>query len=121
MRGEAMSIHHSGVLAAAALALSSMISHAGPCSLDIDRLQDRVDAMIAATAAAGLSARESTAATTHRQPTPSSIAAAEGKLGEGARAERALAAMAQARAADQADDNSACQSALADVQRAIAQ
>ena len=120
MRGEAMSIHHSGVLAATALALSIVTSHAGPCSLEIDRTQERVDAMIAATAAAGPSVRESTAATMHRQPTPNSIATAEEGLGEGARAERALAAIAQARAADRAGDKSGCQRALADVQRAVA-
>jgi hypothetical protein len=115
-----MSIHHSAVLAATALALSIVTSHAGPCSLEIDRMQDRVDAMIAARAAAGPSARESTAATMHRQPTPNSIAAAEEGLGEGARAERALAVIARARAADRAGDKSGCQRALADVQRAIA-
>jgi hypothetical protein len=72
-----MSIRHSGVLAATALALSIVTSHAGPCSLEIDRMQVRVDAMIAATAAAGPSARESSAATMHRQPTPNSIATAK--------------------------------------------
>jgi hypothetical protein len=116
-----MSIRHSGVLAAIALALSIVSSHAGPCTLDIDRMQSRVDAMIAATAAAGPSARESTAATMHRQPTPNSIVSAEEELGEGARAQRALAAMAQAREADRADDETGCQRALAELQRAIAQ
>jgi hypothetical protein len=76
-----MRIHHSAVLSATALALSIVTSHAGPCSLEIDRMQDRVDATIAATAAAGPSAREGTAATMHRQPTPNSIAAAEEGLG----------------------------------------
>ena len=107
------------MLTAAALAASISASHAGPCSPAIDRMQARVDAMIAATAAAGPAGRESDAALIHRQPTPGSIAAAEERLGEGARAQRALAAMAQARAADQAGDNGACERALADVQRAI--
>jgi hypothetical protein len=115
-----MSMRHSGVLAATALALSIVTSHAGPCSLEIDRMQNRVDAMIAATAAVGPSARESTAATMHRQPTPNSIASAEEELGEGARVQRALAAMAQAREADRVDDKTGCQRALADVRRAIA-
>jgi hypothetical protein len=115
-----MSIQHSAALAATALALSIVASHAGPCSIEIDSMQKRIDAMIAATAAAGPSARESSAATMHRQPTPNSIAAAEEGLGEGARAERALAAIAQARAADSADDKIGCQRALADAQRAIA-
>jgi hypothetical protein len=114
-----MGIHHSAALAVAALALSIVTSDAGPCSLEIDRMQARVDSMIAAAASTGPSARESTAATMHRQPTPGSIAAAEGGLGEGARAQRALAAIAQARAADGAGDNTACHRALEDVQSAI--
>jgi len=69
-------------LAAMAIALSTMTSLAGPCLLDIDRMQVRVDAMIAATAATGPFARESTAATMNRQPTPGSIAAAEERLGQ---------------------------------------
>jgi hypothetical protein len=107
------------MLTAAALAASISAGHAGPCSQAIDRMQARVDAMIAATAAAGPTGRESDAALMNRQPTPGSIAAAEERLGEGARAQRALAAMAQARAADQAGDNGACERALADAQRAI--
>ena len=114
-----MNMYHRGGLAMAALLLSIAGSHAGPCSPQIDRMQARVDAMIAATAAAGPTGRESDAALMNRQPTPGSIAAAEERLGEGARAQRALAAMAQARAADQAGDNGACERALADVQRAI--
>jgi len=113
-----MGIHHSAVLAVAALAFSIVTSDAGPFSLEIDRMQARVDSMIAA-AATGPSARQSTSATMHRQPTPGSIAAAEEGLGEGARAQRALAAIAQARAADGAGDNTACHHALEDVQKAI--
>ena len=75
--------------------------------------------MRAAMAAAGPAGRESDAALMHRQPTPGSIAAAEERLGKGARAQRALAAISQARAADQAGDTGACERALADVQRAI--
>ena len=82
-------------------------------------MQARVDAMIAATAAAGPTGRESEAAMIHRQPTPGSVAAAEERLGEGARAERALAALAQARAEDRAGNQSACERALADVQRVL--
>jgi hypothetical protein len=107
------------VVSAATLAVSTGAGHAGPCSDDIDLMQARVDAMIAATAAAGPAGRESSAATMDRQPTPGSIAAAEEKLGEGARAERALAAMGQARAADRAGDQAACERALADVQRML--
>jgi hypothetical protein len=52
-----------------------------PCSRDIDQVQAKIDAMLEAQAVAGGSARESTAATMHRQPTPRSIAAAEAQLG----------------------------------------
>jgi|SRR5271156_3369464 len=114
-----MSIGHLGALAFVALILSSALSYAGPCSIQVDEMQARVDALIAATAANGPAEAESVAATAHHQPTPGSIAAAEEKLGEGARAERALAAMAQARTADEAGDSSACQQALASVKRVL--
>lgn len=114
-----MTIHRLPLMGAVALILSSSAAYAGPCSNEIDRMQARVDAMIEAAAAAGRAGREGAGATMHHQPTPGSIAAAEEKLGEGAQAERALAAMAHARAADRADDKSACERALADVQRAI--
>jgi hypothetical protein len=101
--------------------ISATTAYAGPCSLDIERMQARIDAKMGQRAAAGPAARESTAATTHRQPTPGSIAAAEEKLGEvSAQTAEAIARdMARARAADSAGDNSACERALADVQRAI--
>jgi hypothetical protein len=114
-----MSIARFLALSATVLAASISATYAGPCSQEIDRMQARVDAMIEAVAAAGREARESTAATMHRQPTPGSIAAAEEKLGEGTRAERAVAAMARARAADGAGDKGACERALADAQRAL--
>jgi hypothetical protein len=91
-----MGIYHSGALSAAVLVLSIATSYGGPCSVEIEHMQERVDTMIAATAAAGASARQSTAATMHRQPTPGSIAAAEERLGEGERAVHALTALAQA-------------------------
>ena len=60
-------------------------------------------------------------ASTHVQPTPRSIAAAEEKLGE-VSAETVAAvtqAMLRAHAADSAGDKNACEQALAEVQRAI--
>ena len=114
-----MSISRLLSLSAAALIASMGAAYAGPCTPEIDRMQASVDAMIAAIAAAGPPGRQSSAATLHRQPTPGSIAAAEEKLGEGARAERALAALAQARAADRAGDQNACEQALADARRVL--
>ena len=83
-------------------------------------MQAAIDARLEAKAAAGPAARESTAATMNRQPTPESIAAAEARLGEVShRIEAVAAAMARARDADRVGDKSACEQALADVQRAI--
>jgi hypothetical protein len=114
-----MRIHCLCVPVAAAVTLSVMPSLAGPCSPEIERVQPGVDALITAAAVAGPAGRQSTAAMTHRQPTPNSVAAAEAKLKEGARAERAKAAMEQARTADGAGDTSACVRALADVRREL--
>jgi hypothetical protein len=109
------------VLSFAALAASVSGSYAGPCSQEIDRVQAQVDAKLEAKTAAGPAARESPAALLHRQPTPDSIAAAEGKLGDisSQTVEAIVSAMARAREADHAGDQAACEQALADVQRAI--
>jgi len=116
-----MSLQRFLVACAAALAASMSASYAGPCSHEIDRVQAEIDARLGAKAAAGPAARESTAATMNRQPTPESMAAAEARLGEVSpqKMEAVAAAMARARAADAAGDKSACEQALADAQRAI--
>jgi len=116
-----MSIQQLLVACAAALAASISASYAGPCLHEIDRMQAGIDAKLNAKAAASPSARETTAATTHRQPTPGSIAAAEAGLGEvsSQKVEAVAAAMTRAREADRAGDQSACEQALADVQRAL--
>jgi hypothetical protein len=106
---------------AAALAASASAVHAGPCAPQIDLMQARFDAKLAAAARSGPTARETDAATDHRQPTPDSIAAAESKLGDispGA-VEVIEAGIARARKADIEGDRGACEQALADVQRAI--
>ena len=108
-------------LVAAALALSTLPGFAGPCSQAIDQMQAKINARLEATAGVGRAAPESSAATMHRQPTPGSIAAAEGKLGELSpqTLETIAAAMTRARAADQAGDQSGCEQALADAQRTL--
>ncbi len=110
-------------LGAAALVTSTISSLAGPCSTEIDGMQARLDARLAARGAAGPSATEGLAATTHRQPTPESIATAEERLGEvSTRAVQEITqAMTRARAADDAGDKSACEQALAEVRRALGQ
>ena len=105
------------IIAMAALAPAS--ARVGPCSAEIDRLQAAVDARIDAAAGSGRMARESAAATAHRQPTPGSIAQAEKSLGEGSGDEKALAALTRARQADTAGDANSCEQALAEVRTAL--
>lgn len=118
-----MAIKRLIALCAAATAASISATYAGPCSLEIDSMQTRVDARLEAKAAVGPSAKESTDALTHRQPTPSSIAGAKGRLREmSARTTAAVKqALERARAADGAGDKNACEQALAEVQRLISQ
>jgi hypothetical protein len=113
------------LLASVAVVLVTSIaaSLAGPCSQQIDGVQAKIDAKLEAIAAVGRSARESTAATMHRQPTPESIAAAESNLGDVSpeKVQAAEAFMTRARDADRAGDQSACEQALAEAQRVIFQ
>jgi len=107
------------VIGAIAFIASVPASYAGPCTDDIDKMQARIDATLQAEAA-GPTGRQ-VGASTHVQPTPRSIGAAEEKLGE-VSAETVAAvrqAMLRARAADSAGDKNACGQALAEVQRSI--
>jgi hypothetical protein len=107
------------LVSAAAMVFAVLPSRAGPCTSEIDRLQAEVDAKISATAAVGPTAPQSVDATLSHQPTPGSIAAAEEKLGEGPDMTDAVAALKRAREADNANDKSACDEALADVRRLL--
>lgn len=110
------------VISTSTLLLLILPCIAGPCSENIELVRARIDAKLNALAAAGPTASESTGAKMHRQPTPSSMAEAEIELGEvppnilG----KVKEAMARARTADIAGDKSACEQALADIQRMIA-
>ena len=113
-------IHQTLVLAATALALSTLPGRAGPCAQDIDRAWAQVDAKIHARIAAGRSLPQSTIGLLHHQPTPVSVATAEKTLDQGwVPMEAAVAALARAREADRADDGSTCEQTLAQAQRAI--
>jgi hypothetical protein len=103
------------------IAASMSTVSAGPCSDAIDSMQGRIDAKLEAKAAAGPTAKEGIAAGMSDQPTPRSMAAVEEKLGEISpqTVDAVGQAMARARAADSAGDKSACEQALADVERAI--
>ena len=109
------------LLACWVLAASMSPCYAGPCSHEIDLVPHQLDARLDARAGAGPMARESDAATMSRQPTPESIAAAEAALGDISPEKLATvrAAMTRAREADSAGDKTACDQALADVQREL--
>ncbi|MBO0717222.1 MAG: hypothetical protein J2P55_07810 [Rhizobiales bacterium] len=105
----------------AAVAATASTTYAGPCSDQIDAVQARIDARLEAKAAAGPTAKQGVAAGMSMQPTPRSIESAEEKLGDISPQTVAAVgqAMARARAADSAGDNSGCEQALAEAQRAI--
>jgi len=108
------------VLSAAAVGCSAQPGLANPCSRDIDRAWVQVNAKIQARVGAGRSAPQSTIALLHRQPTPSSMTAAEEALVDvWLPMETAVAALARAREADRANNRIACEGALAEVQRVI--
>ena len=90
------------------------------CSQDIDRAWAQVNTKIHARSAFGRSVPQSTTALLHRQPTQSSVAAAQKTLVDvWLPMEMAVAALSHAREADRANDRIACQDALAEAQRAI--
>ena len=115
-----MNIQRSTLACAAALAASMSAAYASPCSPEVTQIQNLIDARIHVKAGAA-TAPESTAAKTHHQPTPSSVAAAEAQLGQLSPEEFTAvnAAMAQALKADGAGDRSACEQALAEVKRLL--
>jgi hypothetical protein len=97
-------------------------AYAGPCSDDIARVQGQVDKRLEAIAKAGpTGVQDANAAGKHLQPTPGSIAAAEEKLHELSqqKIDAVRQAMDRARAADASGDKSACEQALANVEREL--
>jgi hypothetical protein len=77
-----MRIRWSLVLCVAAVTLSTSPGNAGPCTREIDREWVEVGAKIQARIGAGRSYVQGTVGLLHHQPTPSSVAAAEGKIGD---------------------------------------
>ena len=118
-----MRIQQSLIVCAAALVVSMSICYAGPCSQEIARFRAEIDAKQHLNAAAGSTAPQSTAATTHRQPTQRSIGAAESQLGEVSpeKLQAVRAAVERASEADRAGGQIACGEALADARRAFSQ
>lgn len=116
-----MVARHAIALSATALALCSAPVRAGPCTQQIYDTQVTVDKWLDAIAAAGKSGNQSVAATMHRQPTPSSVAKAEEKVGDISEGDvQALRKdMDDARKADDNGDLAACQQALDDARRIL--
>jgi hypothetical protein len=106
--------------ATAIIVTSSGASYAGPCSEEIDHIQAKIDARLEASAAAGSSAAEGTAATL-QSADAKLYRSAEGKLGElpSDRATAVFAAMGRAREADRVGDRSGCEEALREVQHIL--
>jgi hypothetical protein len=104
-----------------ALAASIVRAAAGPCTSDIEGLEGKINAMLAARAQAGPAERESAGALLHRQPTPKSVGEAERKVDEvsAEKIQSVERAMASARAADAAGDKGACEAAVAAARQAI--
>jgi hypothetical protein len=100
------------------LLLTIAPSHAGPCQDSIDRVQARLDAIIAKRAGQGPWRPESIDALRGHQPTPRSIAAAEG-AGNGSRVQRALDALDRARDADRSGNVALCNAELDRAGRAV--
>jgi hypothetical protein len=67
---------------ATALAALKATAYAGSCADEIVRMEARINAKLGTVARTGPSAAQSREAGMHRQPTPSSIAGAESRLGE---------------------------------------
>jgi hypothetical protein len=108
------------VLSAVAIAISTQPSRGNTCSQDIDRAWAQINTNIQARSGAGRSMPQGTAALLHRQPTQSSVAAAQERLVDVWRPiETAVAALSRAREADRANDRTGCEEALAEVRRRI--
>jgi hypothetical protein len=97
--------------------LTASAAFAGPCTSSIDDLQARVDSAIDRQAGAGPWKVESTEATRSRQPTPKSIAAAEGPAGK--KYQHVLVLLKRARSADRAGNLGRCNAELDKVRSAL--
>jgi hypothetical protein len=99
--------YHSAI---AALLLATSPAHAGPCAQTIASVQAQLDAAIENRVGADGWKPESLNALRGYQPTPSSLAAAEG--GNGRLFAYALDALDRARAADSTGDSTKCDQEL---------
>ena len=95
-------------LATSLTPVASIAAYAGPCGDEVTQFEQKVKRE-SRKPSAGVTARQTTAAQLHRQPTPETV-----KEGE-ARAQLAFdAVLVRARAADSSGDQAACQKALSE-------
>jgi hypothetical protein len=102
----------------AGLTMASTVGvNAGPCTVLVDRTEAEFNAKLDRAATRGPSATESSAALMHRQPTPSSIAEEESKLGDisPATIDAIKSGLARARDADRLGNPAGCERALNDI------
>jgi hypothetical protein len=114
-------VRHAIASASMALVCFAAAAYAGPCTDRIYQTDLALSKVLDAAAAQGRPAAESTFATMHRQPTPSTVASAEAKAGDLSTAdfEAITADMDQARNADDAGDRAGCEKALDKVDRML--
>ena len=105
--------------ALAALFLAASPADAGPCGASIANAQAQVDAAIENTAGSHGWKPESLDALRSYQPTPRSLAQAEGR--NGLNLQIALDSLDRARTADRSDDIAACRRELARVRSILRQ
>jgi len=97
-------------LSSLALVLSTRPSYPGPCTQQISDVRDTAGKFLNDVAAAEPVRKESTGAMLHRQPTPKSVAQAEGLPEKNVEAFEQ--AMERAVTADEADNLAECETAL---------
>ena len=116
-----MAVRVAIVSSAAALAMWTATSYAGPCANEIYQADVAIGKRLGAAAAAGKPGIESNFATMNHQPTPGSMARAEEQAGDlsATEAQTVEQNMAAARKADAANDRAGCEKALADVRRIL--
>jgi hypothetical protein len=106
-------------VALAALLFAVSPAHASSCGRSIARVQAQVDAAIERTAGGNGWKKESVDATRNYQPTPRSLARAEGRSGFNFQV--ALDSLDRARAADRSGDIATCRRELADAKFTLQQ
>ena len=109
------------IIGAVGLTLVCFPALAGPCADEIYQTDLAINKKLDAAASKGKAAPQSTFATTHRQPTPASVAAAEQQVGDISEAvvTEVRAFMQAAREADAAGDKEGCEQALAEAKKIV--